>query len=78
MNVKIEKTTECKMGNNPVTLWNVVVDGESIATVNRKYHAEAIAAAIVAGHIHPSGDAVMAFDRWAYSNDRAVFDRLNG
>ena len=78
MNVKIEKTTGCKMGNNQVTLWDVVVDGDSVATVNRKYHAEAIAAAIVAGHIHPSGHVEMAFDPWAYSNDRATYARLNG
>ena len=77
MNIKIKKTTECKMGNNPTASFEIYVDGELVGCVKRKYHAEAIALAIRSGHIHPSGDTEMAFDRWAYSNDRKTFDRLS-
>lgn len=76
MTATVQRTTVCKMGNEPRVAWDVMVDGEPTAQVYRQWHAKAIADAVNAGHITTQGSMTMALDNWAASNDRALFERL--
>jgi len=76
MKVEVKPVVECKMGNNPVTVFELYVDGESLATVKRKWLAVEIARAIEAGQIEKTGDVQSRFAQWAYLNARELFNRI--
>ena len=64
------------VGNNPVTVFELYVDGESLATVKRKWLAVEIARAIEAGQIEKTGYVQGRFEQWAYLNARELFNRI--
>lgn len=62
--------------HSPSTIWEVY-RGEKLAGVtHRLWIAQAVAAALDAGHISPKGDTVRALTSWARENDPALHDRL--
>ena len=76
MKIEVKPVSECKMGNNPVTAYDLYVDGEVIATVNRKWLAVEIGRAIEAGLIEKTGDVQRRFEQWAYTNAPKLFNRI--
>ena len=72
----IDKVFEGRMGFNQTATYDIYLDGELVGFAKRKWLAQAIFDAIVAGHIDGTGDTTMAFAKWAATNAPDLFNRM--
>jgi hypothetical protein len=56
--------------------YDIYVAGELVGYSKRKWLAKAIAEAIVAGNIEPTGDTTSRYSEWAYTNAPEQFERM--